>query len=401
MKVLTAVIALTTCSVVAVSAQGCRGPTAAGKKARAEARERYDRFNSEVIVDQAKQSLANGRLTEALDLADKLVSRFPDERQFRLLRGQVLAEMQRYTPAMTDFVACQCDVETGQGVVAAAGTPGEQPEPREFEDEAEKLGEILAAAPCWYHAGLVAERVGDTARAENSFRMASVADPTQLEYRMAHLECLLAMGRTADAEEELAAVQLEFPYETAPRHLQAQVTSLNGDHDAAARALRNTALLAADDAAVQEELLHAEFRAANWGRCLALLASGQIPQSSERADLVRLRARCLLMTSRAIAARDLLLATRRLPAMDCAEYWELIGFTAWIIGDRTRLAEAAATLRSMDATDSLGHVFEAALARQDGREEDALLAAERALEIEPDDALARALARRGETEAVR
>lgn len=393
---------MVSCAAMAVALAGCRGPSAAGKQARTEARERYDRFNSEVVVDQATQSLANGRLSEALDLSNKLVDRFPEDREFRLLRGQVLAEMQRYGPALTDFVACQCDVVTGMPIVpSAASQSGEAASPPEFEDEAQRRAEVLASAPCWYHAGLVAERVGDFKRAEESFRMAAIADPSQLQYRMAHLECLLSMDRADEAVEELAAVQVEFPYETAPRHLQAQVTSLNGDHDAAARALRNTALLAADDVAVQEELLHAEFRAANWGRCMALLASGQIPQSAERADLVRLRARCLLMTSRAIAARDLLLATRRLPGMDCAEYWELIGFTAWVIGDRTRLAEAAATLRSMDATDSLGHVFEAALAQQEGREADALLAAQKALEIQPDDAFALALARRGESKVAR
>ncbi|MSR17577.1 MAG: tetratricopeptide repeat protein [Phycisphaerales bacterium] len=339
---------------VLVALSSCNGITASGRQARVEANERFDRMNARFMVDQGKQSLASGQYTTALQMGNKLVEMFPKDREFRTLRGRTLLAMNRLESALADFNACAEATKADEKSESKVSKPND--------------AESAACSLCAYFAGTVYERLGDYEKARESFAAALEGDPSTLQFATAHAESLLALGRMQEARDLVAAMSNRFSYSSAVQHLRAEIAAMSDEHSGAAERLQRVVALVPHEAGIQEELLHAEFRQGRWGVCLEMLEHEPFIEVANRPDLVRLRARCLLMSNDGVAARDLLLAFPETSGHDSEQYWIILGLVAWHIGDETRLAQAASMLIGLDPSSAEGHLFQGQAAQRGGNQ---------------------------------
>ena len=297
------------CATMLLAACG----TPHSQQVRNDARDRYDRANAQVVYDQALQSFHAGQFEEALTNIDKAIVRFPKEGSYPLLRGRILLEMKRVDLARESFV---------------------------------KAAELAPkAAEPHYYLGIVLQRWNELDKAVDEYAKAAELAPSQLQYVAAECETLVAAGRLDDAERRLDAVGRSFEFSPVLDRVRADVAGQRGDLEARARWLAAARLRTepAKAAALAEEIAANEFERGRWAECIAALDDEALHEAAGRPDLVRLRARCLLMLDRPREARDLMLSLRTQTDAD-GRNATILGMAAMRLGDATRMNEAGHAL---------------------------------------------------------
>ena len=315
----------------AIIAAGCHGPTARGIENRRAANDRFDRAGAQIAYDQAQQSLINGQYKLALDTIDQAIRRFPQEASYLALRGRIQQEMRQYEGAQRTF---------------------------EF-----ALTIDPTCHECLYYLGVEAQRRSDDATALARYDAAWSLEPSRLQYAAAGVECCLAMDDLAGAEERLCTADQFFGQSAALSALRAELHALDGDEARALQHARQAAVQSGDGLA--EESIWRMFRAGDWRGCLDALAKPASTELAEREDMQRLRARCLMMTGSAAAARDQLVTAELSMREPTPEHMVLLGQAAWACGDWARVERSAAWLmaRQPDAADGYVLAAGAAFAR--------------------------------------
>ena len=315
----------------AIIAAGCHGPTARGIENRRAANDRFDRAGAQIAYDQAQQSLINGQYKLALDTIDQAIRRFPQDASYVALRGRIQQEMRQYEGAQRTFeYALTIDPTCHE---------------------------------CLYYLGVEAQRRSDDVTALARYDAAWSLEPSRLQYAAAGVECCLAMDDLAGAEERLCTADQFFGQAAALSALRAELHALQGDDARALQHARQAALQSGDGLA--EESLWRMFRAGDWRGCLDALAKPAAAELAEREDMQRLRARCLMMTGAAAAARDQLVTAELSMREPTQEHMVLLGQAAWACGDWARVERSAAWLmaRQPDAVDGYVLAAGAAFAR--------------------------------------
>jgi len=299
--------------LVACALALCACSTPRSQQVRHDARDRFDRANSQVVYDQALQAFHAGQFEQALAHIDKAISRFPKEGSYPLLRGRILLEMKRVDLARESFTK-------------AIELSPEAAEPH-------------------YYLGIVLQRWNELDKAAAEYAKAAEIAPSQLQYVAAECETLVAAGRVDDAERRLDAVSKSFEFSPVLDRVRADIAGQRGDLAGRARWLA-AARLRTDPAkasALTEEIAANEFELGHWAECIAALDDEAMKEAASRADLVRLRARCLLMLDRPREARDLMLALRNQTDAD-GRNATILGMAAMRLGDTNRMTEAGHAL---------------------------------------------------------
>ncbi len=331
----TSSIIRTACIIAAFSAialPGCSAPHS--QKVRTEARDRFDRAGAQIAYDQARQNFNSGQFEPALTNIDRAIVRFPKEASFFLLRGRILNEMKRTDEARECFArSIELDPR--------------KPEPH-------------------YFLGIVYQRWRQMDDALAQYSKAAELDPTKLHYVCAEVEVMTAMGKYEEADARIAAVSTRFEYSAVIDRLKADVAKTRGDTAVCAELLERASVREEANPEVMVELAFARFSSNDWIGVLATLDSPELkrpdPKAEDkkplvaRADLVRLRARSLLMLGRATEARDALLPIRMEPDTD-GRTLLLLGNAAWRASDWTCLRQCGESLILSHPTLADGYLF--------------------------------------------
>jgi Flp pilus assembly protein TadD len=302
---------ITAIIVTAVALTACGTPHS--QQVRNDARDRFDRANAQVVFDQALQAFHAGQFEPALQHVDKAITRFPKDGGYQLLRGRILLEMKRVDLARECFV-------------------------RSTELSPE-------AAEPHYYLGIVHQRWGELDQAAAEYAKAASLEPSQLQYVAAECETLVAAGKFDAAQARLDAVAKSFEFSPVLDRVRADLAGQRGDlcdreHWLAAARLRTDASKAG---MLAEEIAHNHFEQGHWAACVTALDDEALAGENRRPDLVRMRARCLLMLDRAREARDLMLTLRDQVDAD-GRNASILGMAAMRLGDATRMSEAGRVL---------------------------------------------------------
>ena len=335
--------------VAVIAAAGCNGPTARGIENRRAANDRFDRAGAQIAYDQAQQSLINGQYKLALDTIDQAIRRFPQDAGYLALRGRIQQEMRQYEGAQRTFeYALTIDPTCHE---------------------------------CLYYLGVEAQRRSDDAGALGRYDAAWSLEPSRLQYAAAGVECCLAMDDLEGAEERLCTADQFFGQSAALSALRAELHALQGDEARALQHARQAAVQSGDGLA--EESIWRMFRAGDWRGCLDALAKPASAELAAREDMQRLRARCLMMTGAAAAARDQLVTAELAMREPTLEHMVLLGQAAWASGDWARVERSAAWLMARQPDHAEGYVLAAGAAFARGELDRTMAYLDRAEAIEP------------------
>jgi len=330
-------------AIALVLPAGCGGPTQRGLEARKAANDRFERVNTQVAYDQARQALATGQFEVALGYIDRAIARYPSDSSYLVLRGRILLEQRRMHQA------------------------------KESLDRAIEINPKDAEAH--YFLGVVAQRCDDTAGAQANYAKAHELDPKNLQFLACCAELRLAAGDSAGAREMIEQSAPGFEYNPVLQQIRAASLTMEGRTVEAAHIMESAFARDPDDPALAEDLAYALFDAGEWSECMQTLEKPILAATRERPDLIRMRARCLIMLARAVEARDLLL--RSTPTGEATvEHLVALGYASWAAKDWQRVATCGQQLVTAHPRLAEGYLFLGATERERGN----LQASERWLE---------------------
>lgn len=333
---LAVIVAITTLSA-------CGGPSYRGIEMRQAANDRFNRTNARVVYDQARQALATGQFESALAQIDRAIERYPKDGSFLVLRGRILIEQRRMHQAKQTL------------------------------DRAIEVDPKNAEA--YYFLGVLAQRCDDPEGALENYTKARELDPKNLQYIACCAELKLAAGRATEARELIEKSASSFQFNPVLQQIRAACLSMEGRREEAAHVMEQAFARDPDSPLLAEDLAHALFDAGEWAECLRTLDLAVLAPNRNRGDMIRMRARCLLMLSRAVEARDLLLLHAP-PGQPPVEHLVTLGYAAWLAGDWGRVASCGEVLVASHPRLSEGYLFLGAVERERGN----LQASERWLE---------------------
>lgn len=339
--------------LVAMLVAGCGGPTKTGIEARKSANDRFNRVGSAVAFDQAAQALEAGQFKEALDQIDRVVSSFPTDSKARLLRGRIVFEMGRLELAMTEF------------------------------KNAAELDPLCDE--CLYYQGVVAQRWGRDEEAASAYAAALTVEPTNTHYLLASAETLLVLGRIDAAKRLVEDSACHFEFNSALAQLRSEIATAEGDHAQALQLMELAVTLAPDPSLYQEDLAIVAFHSRDWDRCLKSMAL--LPtQISDRADMIRIRARCMAMVGRSREARDLLVvfeSRTTVAELITVDHDLTLGYIAWMIGDVERADICARRLMSRNPQLCDGYLLKGMILDRQGDFSSAVNLLKKAQDLDP------------------
>lgn len=207
--------------------------------------ERAPSTRDRALIVHARAALSLKRVAEAARVLDRVNARGPQATELGFWKGRTLYEARQVLGALRWFRWVldrrPGDLEAHRWLAAAAYDLGDHPTAVGALETVTKLDPGDARA--WRTLGLLYKEDVDHEHAEAAFAASLRANPAQPEARMGRAEVLVALGRHAEAERELAACRGKVP-EAGRADLLAQCLLLRGD-EAASLAVIDAALEAA------------------------------------------------------------------------------------------------------------------------------------------------------------
>jgi tetratricopeptide (TPR) repeat protein len=193
-----------------------------------------------------------------------------------------------------------------------------------------------------YYQGIVYERFTQTEKAMDQYKTAADMDPTNPQYAIATAETLIDLGRLDEAEQFLTSRAASFDHAAGIKQTLGHIAMLRGDHEGAVTLFSDARLLASDDTAILEDLVHAEISTGRYSDAEFNLTKLQkVPANKDRRDLRQMRARCLMNLDRPIEARDVLIElTQGDDGQHDVEAWIELGNVCFMIKDMNRTRQS-------------------------------------------------------------
>ena len=329
---------------------GCKGPSKAGQRARVDAYDRVGRINSGIALEQADRYLRSGEFVDALKKVNGVLKSAPLNPDALILRGRTLQEMYRSDEAAASFRA------------ALASDP--------------------SRADAAYYLGVIHERYGRLAEARIAYDEASCLDPRNMQYAVAGIETLVSQGELEAAAMRLDEVSTQFEFSHALMHLHAEIDRLSGNLDSAWTWLRRAQTLA-PPSLYDGEIASLAFASRRYSACLSTLDDSSNKLLALEPEMIRLRARCLMMSGSVVEARDVMAKRVDAEASPTVEDWVVLGESAWMCADWARVREAGRQLVSHGDHLATGHIFLGAAAQSEGHVAEAARCYRRAQELDP------------------
>jgi tetratricopeptide (TPR) repeat protein len=216
---------------------------------------------------------------------------------------------------------------------------------------AEKNAELL------YMKGVVAERRGDLDDAIDAFRQAGAADPAQIDYVVAEVECLVTAGRPRLALQLVSRRLEEIKSDGTLELLQAEIASMLGEEQTALRALQAAYRLAGPDDNLAQEygvLLERNGRDREAAAILYPLWDAHGPALPT--PTLRSLASACIDTGQAARAKPILTAALEKDP-DSRPNWSLLARAAMALDDAATVRRCADELRRIDPADPEAHLL--------------------------------------------
>ena len=301
------------CSLSALIALGCQGPTKHGAIARQEANSRFDKTASVVSFDQSRQAFESGDLVNAKKHIAEAIKRSDKIAQYWALLGRIELESRRLEEARAALEkAVTIDPNFAEG---------------------------------FYFLGVVMERWSQNEKALTNYTKASELDGSKLSYVLAAAETMVAMQHIDEAREFLLSKLAYFEHNAALNELLGDLSAMEDDDKSAWRYYEVASLIDADAPMIGDKLLHSLYGAQEWQRCLdqsRRLAraikdkfNGVVPEAFGMYE-----GRILSMLGRFTEARGIFASVvHRNP--ENLEGWIDLGQAAWNAGDDVRTEAAS------------------------------------------------------------
>ncbi len=303
---------ITVCTVLSlVSLVGCApGHGESTTKALQAANLRRDQMKAFNEYDQAWQAFLAGEMDKSDKFINSSIKSSPSVPKSYVLKGRIQLEKGDLEQAMLAF------------------QKAEALDPKNIDAK--------------YFQGIVFERFTQPDKALEQYQAAADLEPANAQYAVAAAETMVDLGRLDDAENFLTSRAASFEHNAGVKQTLGHIAMLRGEHEKAVKIFTDARLLASDDAAITEDLVHAQISTAryadaefNIGRLL------ETPVNKERRDLRQMRARCLVNLDRPIEARDVLLElTAGDEGQRDAEAWIELGNVCYMIKDMNRTRQA-------------------------------------------------------------
>lgn len=193
-----------------------------------------------------------------------------------------------------------------------------------------------------YFQGIVFERFSQPDKALEQYQAAAELEPANAQYAVACSEMLADLGRLDDAETYLTSRNASFEHNAGVKQTLGHIAMLRGDHEKAVKLFSDARLMASDDSAILEDLVHAQISTGKYADAEFNIAHLQkIAANKDRRDLRQMRARCLINLDRPIEARDVLIElTSGEEGQRDAEAWIELGNVCYMIKDMNRTRQA-------------------------------------------------------------
>jgi predicted Zn-dependent protease len=311
----------------------CGGPSKVGLENRALAYSRMDAVNARLVHEQAKSAFETGQLEQARTLLSEAIERYPKEPSWYVLMGRILLEQHKLDEAKRVFE---------HGI--------------ELDDK---------SSASQYYLGVLYERWSDDAAAAEHFAKASEIDPNRPQYVLAHAEALIATGRFDEAATLVSSHMDHFEHHAGLRHLLAQISMLQGEHDQAVNHCEAARLLAPEDVGMAHDLVHMRFAAGDWAGVLESIDDLKMDSGAVPPVMQRLEARSLMALGRSVEARSIVLVLCEQTPTDSG-LWRELGLLGWDITDWNSVRRAARHLAGLHAWPYEAGLFEALISRHEG-----------------------------------
>jgi len=285
------------------------------QQVRDEAKGRMNAVNAQLLADQAKQAFEGGQFEKALKNIDDAISRSPEIASFHVQRGRILLEMHRLEASLQSF------------------------------EQARELNPNNPDAA--YFAGIIFQRWQDNETSYERYRTAMELDVDRVQYVLATIEALVAMNHFDQAKQLITEKKQRFPHNAAMEQLLGRIAMMEKEPAVAARYFAEARLMNPDDNSLLEELMHAQFSAGQYAKCLesAKQLQGRTADTA-RSDLLRVEARCLTHLDRGPEARHLYLQLAQIYPAD-ASVWTEFGLLSLDLGDYRRVSQCSARITAL------------------------------------------------------
>ncbi len=302
------------------------------------AKEKMNMMKSATEWEMARQAFFAGDLDKALRKVDVSLGMNPNVAKSHVLKGRILLE---------------------QGEVGLA---------------VRSFNTALAIQPDFvdahYYIGIAAERLNRHQDAFDHYARAAALDEYNDQYPMAAAEMLIDMGRLDEARTYLEGCAT---LEDSPgiRQTLGHIARLRGDMPAAVNYFQSAQLLAPDDQGILEDLTRAQFAVGRFADAeYSLSTLLQKADYTQRRDLQRLRAECLIQLNRTGEARQLYLElTGTGEGVKDLDSWIGLGEVSHKVGDFATLRKAATRVVSLAPERQEGYVLWSLWHRQQGNQE--------------------------------
>jgi Flp pilus assembly protein TadD len=343
-------------AAVAGTLSGCGGHGQYTREHIAAANEKMSMLKSGTEYQMAQQQFLAGDLDKSMRTIDKSLALNPEVPKSHVLRGRILMEKGRLEQARESFV------------------------------QAETLDEKNFEAQ--YYLGIIHERINEPEEAFARYSKAADLDPANPQYLVAAAEMQLVMGKLDEAEAMLSNGREQFRYNAAVRQSLGHVAMLRENPKLGAQLFGEALTLAPDDSGIIEDLIRAQMACGEFGEAeFYITRLMNKKENAERRDLQHMRARCLIALNRSVEARtELLDLTSHDEGSRDVRAWIDLGNVAANLNDRANLRIATQRVLAIAPTRYEGWMLRAMLSRIDGNNDQALRALEEALQRTSTDA---------------
>ncbi len=220
------------------------------KDQRAQAQERWNEVRSDVKLRLAREHLDAGRIDEAAQVIEQAIILATDNPQAYLLATRLRLEQGQLA-------------EARRAISLAAAQSSDDPEIE-------------------YFAGIVDQRYGDLEGALNHYGTAVAGAPNTVPYLLAKAETLVALGRPADALQFISPRINDFDGDVPLRMLAARISRMLHLRGPAVEHCREALRLRGDDPTLQAEVGMLLVWAGQFGEAINVLQPLITPSSAEK-----------------------------------------------------------------------------------------------------------------------
>lgn len=309
-----------------VLAPGCGGQGRYTRQGSSLAKEKMNVMKSATEWEMARQAFLAGDLEKALRKINTSLEVNPNVAKSHVLKGRILLEMGEIGLAQRSF-------ET-----ALAVEPGN--------------------VDAHYYNGMAFERLTKFEQALEHYRQAAMLDPYNDQYVIAAAETLIDLERSPEAVTELRQSPA-FDHSAGIRQTLGHVAQLQGKLDEAVAHFESARLLAPDDMDILEDLTRAQYLHGRYpDAAYGLETLFKSNDYTERRDLHRMQAECMLKLDRTIEARQIYLKlTQESSGAGDVDAWIGLGNVSFVVNDMNTLRRAASRVVAIAPNRKEGYIL--------------------------------------------